>query len=100
MVVILPAKRVTHLIAGRHRAAEIAPGVVCIEGHQVTSIDTLTEYGVVVEKFDSTDTIEVPPSQLQRAEALARRNETSRPRPGPISSTHGRSPVLPLRPAT
>ena len=100
MVVILPAKRVTHLIAGRHRAAEIAPGVVCIEGHQVTSIDTLTEYGVVVEKFDSTDTIEVPPSQLQRAEALARRNETSRPPPGPTSSTHGRSPALPLRLAT
>ena len=70
MVVILPAKRVTHLIAGRDRAAEIAFGVVCIEGHQVTSIDTLTEFGVVVEKFDSTDTIEVSPSQLQRAEAL------------------------------
>jgi hypothetical protein len=89
----LPAKRVTHLIAGRHRAAEIAPGVVCIEGHQVTSIDTLTEFGVMVEKFDSTDTIEVSPSQLQRAEALARRNEnestagwvgrpSSNPRPG------------------
>ena len=75
MVVILPAKRVTHLIAGRHRAAEIAPGVVCIEGHQVTSIDTLTEFGVVVEKFDSTDIIEVSPSQLQRAEALARRTK-------------------------
>jgi hypothetical protein len=90
MVVILPAKRVTHLIAGRHRAAEIAPGVVCIEGHQVTSIDTLTEYGVVVEKFDSTDTIEVSPSLLQRAQALARRNETNRPRPGPTSSMDGR----------
>jgi hypothetical protein len=82
MVVKPPAKRVTHLVAG-WRAAEVAPGVVCIEGHQVTSIDTLTEVGVVVEKFDSTDTIEVSPSQLQRAETLARRNETSRPRPDP-----------------
>jgi hypothetical protein len=83
MVVILPAKRVTHLIAGRDRAAEIGLGVVCIEGHQVTSIDTLTEVGVVVEEFDSIDTIELLPSQLQRAEALARRNEMSRPRPDP-----------------
>jgi hypothetical protein len=90
MVVILPAKRVTHLIAGRDRAAEIAFGVVCIEGHQVTSIDTLTEFGVVVEKFDSTDTIEVSPSQLQRAEALARRNETSRPRPDRRPSSNPR----------
>jgi hypothetical protein len=52
-----PAKRVTHLIAGRHRAAEIAPGVVCIEGHQITSIDTLTEFGVAVDEIESTDTI-------------------------------------------
>ena len=83
MVVKPPAKRVTHLVAGRHRAAEIAPGVVCIDGHQVTSIGTLTEFGVVVDEFDSTDTIEVSPSQLQRAETLTRRNETSRPRPDP-----------------
>ena len=83
MVVILPAKRVTHLIAGRDRAAEIPFGVVCIEGHQVTSIDTLTEFGVVVDKIDSTDTVEVSPSQLQRAETLSHRNETSRPRPDP-----------------
>jgi hypothetical protein len=90
MVVILPAQRVTHLIEGWHRAAEVAPGVVCIEGHQVTSIGALTEFGVVVEKFDSTDTIEVSPSLLQRAQALARRNETNRPRPGPTSSMDGR----------
>jgi hypothetical protein len=81
MVVRPPAKRVT--VAGRHRAAEIAPGVVCIEGHQVTSIGTLTEFGVVVDEFDSTDTIEVSPSQLLRAETLTRRNETSRLRPDP-----------------
>jgi hypothetical protein len=79
MVVKSPAKRVTHLVAGRHRAAEVAPGVVCIEGHQVTSIGTLTEYGVVVDEIDSTDTVEVSPSLLQRAETLSRRNETSRP---------------------
>lgn len=96
MVVILPAKRVTHLIAGRDRAAEIAPGVVCIEGHQVTSIDTLTEFGVVVEKFDSTDTIEVSPSQLQRAEALERRkrNESTAARPGPPLAILGPGEVL------
>ena len=76
-----PAKRVTHLVAGRHRAAEIAPGVVCIEGHQITSIDTLTEFGVAVDEIESTDTIKVLPSQLKRAETLTRRNETSRPRP-------------------
>ena len=51
--------------------------------HQVTSIGTLTEFGVVVDEFDSTDTIEVSPFQLQRAETLTRRNETSRPRPDP-----------------
>ena len=36
------------------------------------SIDTLTEFGVVVNEFDSTDTYEVSPSQLQRAETLRR----------------------------
>jgi hypothetical protein len=79
MVIKPPAKRVTHIVAARHRAAEVAPGVVCIESHQVTSIGALTECGVVVDEIDSSDTIEVPQSQLQRAETLSRRNETSQP---------------------
>jgi hypothetical protein len=79
MVIKPPAQRVTHLVAGWRRAAEVAPGVVCIEGHQVTSIGALTDYGVVVDEIDSTDTVEVSPSLLQRAETLSRRNETSRP---------------------
>jgi hypothetical protein len=69
---------ITHLLAGWRRAAEIAPGVVCIESDQVTSIDMLTRFGVTVDEIDSFETIEISPSQLQRADTLAQQFESRR----------------------
>jgi hypothetical protein len=74
----LLAMRVTHVLAGGQRAAEISPGVVCIDGHQVTSIAALISVGVTVDEIISTDRIEVSPALIQRAETLAR-DESSRP---------------------
>jgi hypothetical protein len=65
--------RVTHRVGGWRRAAEIVSGVVCIEGHQVTSLEMLTKCGVMVIEIDSFDTMDVSQSQLERAASLARR---------------------------
>jgi hypothetical protein len=66
MVTELLAMRVTHVLAGGQRVAEIAPGVVCIDGHQVTSIAALISVGVTVDQIVSTDCVGVAGSDTTR----------------------------------
>lgn len=97
----MPQVRITHMLSSGYRAAELAPGVVLIEGGPVRSMATIARRCVTTDPIESTDTLEATDADIAKAnkisESFARAAKAFGPPPLDIASpgTGGRAPTQP-----